>query len=314
MGAVEAVMDRLEGFEETEVRAFRQDWTAIAKATEQERRLCEWSARLGIDPFDPEELTDELAETLPELMSGLDAVLRDDLLDAERPHTLQRDIGWLRRAESLAADAGSARNREPTLRSPRRSGRVEGSAVADNPRAVWSDVDTGTAHNLGYECAATLRQHLSPADGYEPIGDMDEILVRLGWAQSPSRTMEAESESPLGAALTRSEDGASVAILANAGADTDANRFRLARSIYLRHFSHSQRTYRRLVTDAHTREQRTSRAFAAEFLAPAAGLSQHLGGRASPRDMEELAHHYGVSSWVIGHQIQNHRLAWISDS
>ena len=61
---VEAVMDRLEGFDVPEVGAFRQDRAAITGATEQERRLCEWSARLGIDPFDPEELTDELAETL----------------------------------------------------------------------------------------------------------------------------------------------------------------------------------------------------------------------------------------------------------
>ena len=80
--AVQAVMDRLEGFEEPEVRAFRRDWAAITGATEQERRLCEWSARLGIDPFDPEELTDELAEALLELMSDLDTPLRDDLLDA----------------------------------------------------------------------------------------------------------------------------------------------------------------------------------------------------------------------------------------
>ena len=73
--AVQAVMDRLEGFEEPEVRAFRQDWAAISGATEQERRLCEWSARLGIDPIDPEDLTDELAETLPGLVSDFSAAI-----------------------------------------------------------------------------------------------------------------------------------------------------------------------------------------------------------------------------------------------
>ena len=82
--AVEAVLDRLEGFEEPEVRAFREDWAAITGATGQERTLCEWSARLGIDPFDQEELTDELARTLPDLVSGLDGPLRDDLLDRAR--------------------------------------------------------------------------------------------------------------------------------------------------------------------------------------------------------------------------------------
>ena len=312
--AVQAVMDRLDGFEEPEVRAFRQDWAAIAGATEQERRLCEWSARLGIDPFDPEELTDELAETLPGLVSALDAPLRDDLLDAERPQTLHSDMEWLRRAEALAADAGSARIREPMFRPGSHLPPVEGSAAVRDPEAVRSDADTGTAHGLGYACAATLRQHLSPADGHEPIGDMDEILFRLGWAQSPSRTMESEAESPLEAAVTRSGDGAPVAIVGNAETDTSGRRFRLARSIFFRHFSRNREAGRRLVTEAHTREQRASRAFAAEFLAPAAGLSQHLGGKVTSREIDELAHHYGIGAWVIGHQIQNHRLAWIRDS
>ena len=312
--AVQTVMDRLDGFDEPEVKAFRQDWAAITGATEQERRLCEWSARMGIDPFDPEELTDDLAETLPELMLNLDTPLRDDLLDAERPQTLQRDMGWLSRAEALAADAGSASHREPTFQPRSRLPPVGGLAAARNPEAVRSDADTGTAHGLGYACAAALRQYLSPADGHEPIEDLDEILVRLGWAQSPSRTMEPEAESPLEAAVTRSEDGAPVAIVGNAETDTNGHRFRLARSIFFRHFSRKRGAGRRLVTEAHTREQRASRAFAAEFLAPAAGLSQRLGGSVSSRGIDELAHHYGISAWVIGHQIQNHRLAWISDS
>ena len=126
--------------------------------------------------------------------------------------------------------------------------------------------------------------------------------------------MEPEPGSPLEAALTRSEDGAPVAVVGNAETDRSGHRFRLARSIFFRHFSRNREANRRLVTEAHTREQRASRAFAAEFLAPAAGLSQHLGGRVSSREIDELANHYGISAWVIGHQIQNHRLAWISDS
>ena len=97
-------------------------------------------------------------------------------------------------------------------------------------------------------------------------------------------------------------------------AEHAGNRFRLARSIFLRHFTDSGRTHRRLATEAHTWEQRASRAFAAEFLAPAAGLARHLGGRASPSEIDGLADLYGVSSWAIRHQIDNHRLAWIKDS
>ena len=104
--------------------------------------------------------------------------LRDDLLDAERPQTLQRDVEWLHRAEALAADAGSARNRAPTFRPGSHPPPVGGLAATRGPEAVRSDAGTGTAHGLGHACAASLRQHLSPADGHDPIGDMDEILVR----------------------------------------------------------------------------------------------------------------------------------------
>ena len=291
--AVQTVMDRLDGVDEPQVREVRADWEAIAAATEQERRLCEWSARLGIDPYDPNELTDDLAGALVESVADLNAALRDDFLDAARPQTLLRDVDWLRQAEALAADAGCA------------------CSPADREN-ISCDIDEDAAHERGYACAKELRRHLSLADGHEPIADLDEILVRLGWARYPSRTMDLERESPLEAALTRSDEGAAVAIVGDAG--QAGNRFRLARTVFLHHFSRNGRMPRRLVTEAHTWEQRASRAFAAEFLAPAAGLSKQLGGRASLVVIDELASHYGVSSQAVGHQIENHRLAWINDS
>ena len=288
--AVQAVMDRLDGMDEPEVRDFRKDWAAIVEATEQERRVCQWAARLGIDPFDPDMLTAELERTLLESVTALDARIRDDFLDAAHPQTLLKDMDWLREAETLAANAGGARS-------------------AEN---VSCDVDTGMAHKRGYVCATELRHHLLPENGHEPINDLDGILVRLGWAERPSRAMNLEPESPLEAALTRSREGAPVAIIGDAG--PEGNRFRLARTVFLRHFTLGGQTHRRLVTGAHTWEQRASRAFAVEFLAPAAGISRNLGRRASPSQIDELAKHYGVSSQAIGHQIENHRLAWINDS
>ena len=288
--AVQAVLDRLAGMEEPEVTELRKGWAAVAGATEQERRLCEWSARLGIDPFDPDELTNDLEETLLESVADLDAPLRDDFLDAARPQTVREDMGWLRRAEALAADAGAAHHAEDAS----------------------CNVSVEAAHQRGYACAAALRQHLLPAHGHEPIRDLDEMLIRLGWAQRPSRTRALDSKSPLEASLTRSEAGAPVAIIGDAG--PAGNRFRLARSAFLHHFTGNGKMRRRLVTEAHTWEQRASRAFAAEFLAPAAGLNKRLGGRASPSLIDELANDYEVSSYAIGHQIENHRLAWINDS
>ncbi len=289
--AIRAVMERLAGIDAPEVAALREDWAAVEGATEQERQLCEWSARLGIDPYDREELTSNLEKTLRESVAALDAPLRGDLLDAAEPQTVPRDLDWLHEAEALAADAGPGGNPQDVS--------------CDNGPAT-------TAHRFGYACAAGLRRHLSPASAHDPINDLNGLLVRLGWAQCPFRTLDLEAESLLEAALTRSKEGAPVAIVGDAG--PDANRFRLARSAFLHHFAPSGRAQRRLVTEAHTWEQRASRAFAAEFLAPAAGLAKHLGRRASPRQIDDLARLYRVSSLAIGRQIENHRIAWSSYS
>ena len=278
--AVQAVLDRLDGVRAPEVENLREDWAAVAGATEQERKLCEWAARLGIDPFDEVEFTDELEAVLSGLIADLDAPTRDDLLDAAHPRSLCSDMEWLRQAEALAAGAGEG----------------DSSAVA-------CDLNASTAHRRGYECAAALRRHFRQGNGHDPIDDLDETLVRLGWAQIPSQTLDIDPESPLEAAVTQSEKGGTVAIIGDAG--TVGNRFRLARTVFLHHFTDSGRAHRRIATEAHTWEQRASRAFAAELLAPAAGISRGLGGRVSPSQIDRLADRYGVSSWAIRHQIDN---------
>ena len=284
---VDQVLDRVEGLDDTEVGMLREEWNAILESREADRKICEWAARLGLDPHDPDEFTDDQAGTLFGLISPLDDSVRSDLLDAEQLQSLRADLEWLNQARSLAADAGGALNPEPDL----------------------SSIAGRTAHEHGYMCAATLRSHLSASGRCEPIGDMGEILHRLGWAQSPVRTLEPRPEGPLKVALEQSDDGASVAVTAER--DLPGERFGLARSIFLRHFS-ANGCNRRLVTEAHTREQHASRAFAAEFLAPAAGLSRHIGERVSHDGIDHLAEHYAVSPTVIAHQIQNHRLAWIN--
>lgn len=307
--AVQAVLDRLEGMDEPEVTELREDWAAIAETTEQERPVCEWSARLGIDPFDPDELTDDLERTLLESVTDLDAEIREDFLNAAQPQTLRRDLDWLRRADALAADAG------PALHSDHmRSTQELASLVATNlTRCVSCITSTDAAKQRGHACATALRQHLSLASGQGPIEDLDGTLVRLGWAQRPSLTLDCDSGSSMEALLTRSGMDAPMAVIGDTGQSV-GNRFRLARSIYFHHFARKPKAHRQLITDAHAREQSASRAFAAEFLAPATALAEHLGERACPSRIDELADHYGVSSLVICHQIESHRLAWINDS
>ena len=284
---VDQVLDRLDGLEDSEAGMLREDWAGLSRAMTEDREVCEWSARLGLDPHDPDEFTDNQAKTLASLMSPLEDSVRNDLLDAERFQSLQADLEWLNQARSRAADAGSSANPEP----------------------AFPDGEGGTAHELGYKCATVLRDHLWSPGNCVPVREMDDVLHRLGWAQSPSRTMASRPAGLLKAALERSDDSASVAVTPEG--DPTGERFTLARSVFLRHFTPSGGR-RRLVTDGHTRQQRASRAFAAEFLAPAAGLSRQVGDRISHREVDDLAVHYQVSPSVIVHQIQNHQLGWIS--
>lgn len=65
--AVQAVLDRLDGVTANEVEDCRREWAAVVGATEEERRICEFAASLGIDPFDPEDLTEELEDAFRKL-------------------------------------------------------------------------------------------------------------------------------------------------------------------------------------------------------------------------------------------------------
>jgi hypothetical protein len=65
-----------------------------------------------------------------------------------------------------------------------------------------------------------------------------------------------------------------------------------------------------LLTAAESERQSRNRAFAAELLAPADGIRKHLQDSVvTEEDVDELATHFVVSTYVIQHQIKNHRLA-----
>ena len=67
-----------------------------------------------------------------------------------------------------------------------------------------------------------------------------------------------------------------------------------------------------LLTQARSDRQQWSRAFAAEFLAPAAALQAKVSGSTLDEDgVDELASEFGVSPWLIAHQVQNHGIAEI---
>ena len=133
----------------------------------------------------------------------------------------------------------------------------------------------------------------------------------LGWAQEPLLTTDSKPTSPLDAILDRSASGAPV-VVANQDGGIEPERSRLARSLFFRHFAAAPG--RRLITAVHTWDQRASRAFAAEFLAPASALAKHIRGPVSFNDIDKLGDEYRVSPLVIEHQIDSQRLGSLTDA
>jgi Zn-dependent peptidase ImmA (M78 family) len=68
-----------------------------------------------------------------------------------------------------------------------------------------------------------------------------------------------------------------------------------------------------LVTRGLSDRQKRNRAFAAEFLAPAAGIREKVSSSViSAEEVDDLAQHYGVASEAIVHQLANHDIASVS--
>ena len=65
-----------------------------------------------------------------------------------------------------------------------------------------------------------------------------------------------------------------------------------------------------LANASHSARQKYNRAFAAEFLAPAEQIHRVLPTEmADDETMSVIAHEFGVSEYVIRHQIENHGIA-----
>ena len=172
---VHRVLERVDELPAPEVDDLRRDWEAIRAAAPEDRELCGWSARLGTDPYDPEELTDEREALLKESVSTLEDALRGDLLDAATADGLPADVKWIDAARAAATSAGHRTRVARTLPS------------TPAPRQP-------TAHETGYECARLVRRRL-PAPAGVAV-DMHDVMWSLGWARSPLLTTPSRPGQP----------------------------------------------------------------------------------------------------------------------
>jgi hypothetical protein len=278
---MDSVIERLRGVEHPDTERLRTDWSATIESDHHEARLCTWAARLGIDPYDEAALDVRTVEFMEDHLSGLSEGLRTDLLDAAIgcPELIGA-VTWLKKnSDNLHGLAGPSR--------------------ADSKSGVR------LAHETGYSRARSLRKDLG-------MGASDGNVVgvvgsRFGYDFSRERELTPPTPAPLESLV--GANGGQVPILVGESLAHAPRAFRWARGLYLWQFGHL-REGPRLLTRSHERLQREGRAFAAEFLAPAAALRRHIHREnVCEQEVTDIATSFNVSPVLIRHQIENHRLA-----
>lgn len=244
--------------------------------------MCQRLAMLGEDPYasdGSEALDPEVLDRLP-----FSTELVQDLLSATTPDALMNDMVS---TEILLAGL-------PTAAGPHGS-RVSGFAPRDRGELL--------PYRAGYSRASEVREYLGLSDD-QPLRGLEGVIERLmgelvqAWPVFPGMA---------GVEAALQLNGAAAISSVERPLKSD-QRFLLARALHHWLFVTKTSAPRRLLTKGHDWLQASSRAFAAELLAPARALSRRLAGGADWERHAELAVEFEVSPMVIAHQIANNRL------
>jgi hypothetical protein len=262
---------------------FQEDWQAIKQADEDEEAFCRAAARLGCDPYSLNvDQQDEIIgayEVIPdELHSEFYETADIEELEAQA-HLLSREIGETRQA------AGPAR----LLQS------LRDDIAPTHGEFPWE---------IGYSYARRTRTYLGLED--RPLGSLDDLIEVFSSSgdQALSRHRQVSDASyNLFDALVASENG-DAGFSIKRGRES-SQKFTLCRSIFQYLTAPNRDAY--LVTRALSEAQRRNRAFAAEFLAPSTALRKSVSSNIiDEEEIENIAYYFGVSTYVIEHQINNH--------
>lgn len=283
---VKTVLDRVSDMDDDEVVQLREDWAEIQNLTEAEQEVFEWAARLGIDARFDDDLTSDDEEYLKTQMPRLGKGVADDLLNSSAICHLRKDVSWIQEAHTVANNV----------------------VVNGNSRVIRNAPPfekKQTAHETGHAHALAFREATSTPN---VIRDMQDVVRDLGWAEKPFALTNSSPGSVIRGVLEYTNGQVPVVVTHSESEDTPAGRFLLARSLYMQNCTGSG--VPRLVTDSHTWDQRASRSFAAEILAPAQALDTRINTRkVSPMHANHLAEEFGVSTELILHQIDNYNIA-----
>ena len=272
---VDAVLERLRDFEDSQaaVCSLAGAWDAINTLDSDERDFSRAAALLGLDPFD---VQDSEATAIAAFWDRVAPAIREEALASATEDTLSSVSNWLEEAlESL--------------------GRVESGTEWAAIRDVIQSPPTTEPWRQGYELARSVRDEIGLGDGRFDFPSQGPLALSHEVAELPSSRIQGLVAAHVPACITGL-------------GSLPGQRFLLARAVgdYLSRPEPGAGILSSLLTDRQAR----SRAFAAEFLAPAQSLSERLEtGFADEQTIDDLGVEFGVSSYVIQHQIKNHKLA-----
>jgi hypothetical protein len=269
---VEHVLDRLaeQGLPKTRLA---EEWATVTGADAEEREFCAAAARLGLDPYS---LSERQADDIVRVAETLPAEIRPTFFDAADPAALDAAAAWWKRASPAAGKAASkARERLGQLR------RAADATLPAEPDRPW---------DTGYAMARAVRDQLGL-----PTTEVFDISPWVG------RSTVSAPSAGLQAAVAVESDRCGVVL----GTGPLNPVFGAAKALGGA-LGHPDRP-RFLITGIHRDEERVAGAFAAELLAPAAGIRAmlHALGKVDDAALDAVAGRYRVSPLLVRHQYDN---------
>ena len=276
-GLVSDVLDRVTGLDDPRADDLRKNWSAILAADAEEKAYCVIAGRLGLDPYDPEQIPEPLACTLENLGEASNPLVQD-ITNAASPQSLLEQWQWIESAQRTHGLRGS----RPLIDCPQPN-------------------DALRADKFGYAVARQFREKAA-LDADERLKSVEEIGTRV--LDAKIRVIDENHLTGRTVKLIVGRDPAGdVRVVGPINRREENERFRVARSLYQAAVASASSP--RLVTDAFTWDQRASRAFAAELIAPQSALKSRSGSFADPEAISSLASEFGASTILIEKQLKN---------
>lgn len=273
------------GLDDTELH---DAWELLSGTSRDEELYCKMIGALGLSPYEDNRIDDLLFKLVEE--AGERVTM--DLCLVAKPEEFRSFASRAISAYKLAGNAAES----------------DLSALESLPPVP--DRLTTPAWKRGVQYADRMRQHLglnetNPASGIEALKILGIDLGNKGSHTETPEQQKSDEGMPIVGAVVRDHNKAKIGLLQTT---VRGRRFSAARGAFAVLISSNSES--RLLTQAVTRDQQSSRAFAAELLAPISFLRKEAGpSRKLVNDqINDLADELGVYPGLVWKQAQNNGL------